>query len=165
MQIKRLLRHLMTPDWMARRAFPPDVLISIERAIAESERGHEGELRFAVEAGLPMAALLRDESARARAIEAFSALHVWDTAHDSGVLIYVQLVDRKMEIVADRGINARVGQEQWDAICRKMELAFRAGDFAAGALAAIAEINTLLCRHFPASGVNPNELPDRPVIL
>jgi uncharacterized membrane protein len=163
--IKRLLKHLLTPDWMARRAFPPHVLASIERAIAQSESGHEGELRFAVEAGLALTALLRGASARERAIEAFSALRVWDTAHDSGVLIYVQLVDRKMEIVADRGISARVGQEQWGAICRKMEHSFRAGDFTGGALAAIAEINTLLCRHFPAHGANPNELPDRPVIL
>ncbi|NBR29019.1 MAG: hypothetical protein EBT83_11515, partial [Betaproteobacteria bacterium] len=90
---------------------------------------------------------------------------VWDTEHNSGVLIYVQLVDRRIEIVADRGIAARVAQPEWDAICRRMEAAFRERRFEAGALAAIAEITALLARHFPPQGDNPNELSDKPVIL
>jgi uncharacterized membrane protein len=92
-------------------------------------------------------------------------LNVWDTAHNSGVLIYVQLVDRRIEIVADRGISAKVDQSEWDAICRRMEDAFRAGRFEGGAVTAIAEITTLLARHFPALDQNPNELPDGPVVL
>ena len=102
---------------------------------------------------------------RQRAQEVFAALHVWDTAHNSGVLIYVQLADRRLEIVADRGISAKVAQDTWDAICRRMETAFKAGSFEEGALAAIEEINGLLALHFTPLGDNPNELPDRPVIL
>jgi uncharacterized membrane protein len=90
---------------------------------------------------------------------------VWDTAHNSGVLIYVQLVDRRIEIVADRGITARVPQAQWDTICRLMESAFRAGRFEDGAQAAIVEITRLLRQHFPPLANNPNELPDQPVVL
>ena len=77
----------------------------------------------------------------------------------------VQLVDRTIEIVADRGINAKVDQASWDGICRRMEAAFRQRQFEQGALAAIDEVTALLARHFPPAGINPNELPDKPVVL
>ena len=102
---------------------------------------------------------------RERAIEVFSRLRVWDTAHNRGVLIYIQLVDRDIEIVADRGINAKVEQREWEEICHRMESAFRAGRFEAGALEGIREITALLARHFPPRDTNPDELPDRPVVL
>jgi uncharacterized membrane protein len=141
------------------------VLSAIGAAVGESEKSHDGELRFAVEAGLHPRPLWRGQSARGRAEELFSSLRVWDTRHNSGVLIYVQLVDRRIEIVADRGINAKVPQHQWDAICLRMEAAFRERHFEAGVLEAIREITALLARHFPPRGDNPNELPDRPVVL
>jgi uncharacterized membrane protein len=126
---------------------------------------HDGELRFAVEGGMHLASLWRGQSPRGRAIELFSQLRVWDTEHNSGVLIYVQLVDRTIEIVADRGINTKVAQGSWDEICRRMESAFRRGQFEQGTLAAIDEVTALLARHFPAAGPNPNELPDKPLVL
>jgi uncharacterized membrane protein len=165
MNVSRMLKHLFAPHWVVSRAFPRRALDSIEAAIAASEKTHDGELRFAVEAGLHPLPLWHGQTTRQRAHEVFSALHVWDTAHNSGVLIYVQLVDRRIEIVADRGISAKVAQAEWDAICRRMEKAFRAGCFEAGAVTAIAEITVLLARHFPPLGENPNELPDRPVVL
>jgi uncharacterized membrane protein len=163
--IKRLFKHLFTPHWVIDRAFPRATLSAIETAIAASEKTHNGELRFAVEAGLHPLPLWRGQTARRRAEELFATLRVWDTEHNSGVLIYVQLVDRRIEIVADRGISARVAQAQWDAICRRMEAAFREGRFEAGALAAIGEITSLLAQHFPPLSDNPNELPDGPVVL
>ncbi|MBI4191783.1 MAG: TPM domain-containing protein [Betaproteobacteria bacterium] len=165
MNIKRILKHLFAPQWIIARAFPRRTLAVIEDAVRASEGTHGGELRFAVEAGLDLLPLLRGLSARQRADAVFSSLRVWDTAHNSGVLIYVQLVDRRIEIVADRGINARVEQQQWDAICRRMEAAFRERRFEHGALKAIEEITALLARHFPPREVNPNELPNRPVVL
>jgi len=140
-------------------------LTAIEEAIRASEKTHDGELRFAVEAGLDPLPVLRGRTARQRATEVFSSLRVWDTEHNSGVLIYVQLVDRRIEIVADRGINARVPQHAWDAICRRMEEAFRQRRFEQGVLAAIGEITALLAQHFPPRGDNPDELSDQPVIL
>ncbi len=122
-------------------------------------------MRFVVEANLPVHGLWRGQSTRARAVELFSQLRVWDTEHNSGVLIYLQLIDRRVEIVADRGIDARVGQAFWDAVCRRMEAAFHVGQFEAGALAALSEITRALKEHFPASDSNPNELPDRPLLL
>jgi uncharacterized membrane protein len=165
MDLKRIFRHLIVPQWSVGLAFPRRVLASLEKAIAASEKRHDAELRFAVEAGLALPALLRGQTARSRAIEVFSQLRVWDTEHNSGVLIYVQLVDRKVEILADRGINALVPQAEWDAICRRLEQHYRKGAFEQGTLAAIEEITVRLARHFPRRETNPDELPNRPVIL
>lgn len=165
MQFGRLMRHLVLPDWWVLRAFPKQTLTRLEQAVAASEHGHRGEVRFVVEASLPLRELLLDDSPRARAIELFSRLRVWDTEHNSGVLIYVQLIDRQVEIVADRGINARVGEAFWSAVCRRMESAFRDGQFESGTLQALDKITAALVEHFPASGDNPDELPNTPVVL
>lgn len=165
MNIARFLKHLFIPDWVARRAFPAASLSKIEKAIRASERKHGGELRFVLEAGLPFRYLLRKKSSRKRAEELFASLKVWDTEHNSGVLIYVQLVSRHIDIVADRGIARRLEQAEWDAVCRAMEKAFRAGRYEEGALEAIERCTALLARHFPPSDGNRNELPDRPVML
>lgn len=165
MNIKRIVKHLFAPHWIVSRAFPRRALVAIENAIRTSEKSHDGELRFAVEAGLHPLPLLRGHTARHRAHEVFSGLRVWDTEHNSGVLIYMQLVDRRIEIVADRGISAKVPQHDWDAICRRMEEAFREKRFEQGALKAIEDITALLARHFPSRGAKSNQLPDRPVVL
>ena len=165
MNLQRIAKHFVTPDWVVRRAFPRAALARIGEAIRASERTHTGELRFAIEASLHPGALLRGQNPRARAEEVFAQLRVWDTEANSGVLIYVQLVDRRIEIVADRGISAKVQQPEWNAICRGMEAAFRERRFERGALQAIARVTRLLEQNFPARGENPNELPDLPVVL
>ena len=165
MNSTRILKHLITPDWVARRVFPHAALNRIQETIRESEKSHDGELRFAVEAGLDLLPLLKGVAPRQRAVEVFSMLRVWDTERNSGVLIYVQLADRRIEIVADRGISAKVDQGAWDAICRSMEESFRAGRFEEGALQGIRAISLLMARHFPPHGSNPDELPDQPVVL
>jgi hypothetical protein len=161
--VKRTLQHLFTPHWLARRAFPSPALKAIEHAIKASERRHRGELRFAIEGPLHLARLRL--SPRQLAQRVFAELGVWDTAENTGVLIYVQLAERRIEIVADRGIAERVPQHDWDAICRGMERAFKAGEYQQGALAAIAAVTQILAREFPARGANPNELPDKPAVL
>ncbi|HWI38524.1 MAG TPA: TPM domain-containing protein [Burkholderiales bacterium] len=161
--VRRALKHLFTPDWVARRAFPPHTLRALEQAIRDSEIKHRGEIRFAIEAGLSPAHLRI--STRERARQVFAQLGVWDTEENSGVLVYVQLVDRRIEIVADRGIAQRVAQAEWDAVCRAMERAFKRRDYQTGSLAAVGTVTDILARHFPASGANPNELPDKPALL
>jgi hypothetical protein len=161
--VSRVLRHVFLPPWMAQRPFPRAALRAIEEAIRASERRHRGEIRFAAEGPLPFTHLRL--STRQRARQVFAQLDIWDTEENTGVLIYVQLVDRRIEIVADRGIVARVAQPEWDAICRAMESRFRRHDYLAGALEAIEGATRLLERHFPARGANPNELPDKPVVL
>jgi len=155
----------MYSHWRLRTAFPKRALKAIESAVRESETRHDGELRFALEGALGFGQLWRGVTARQRAVELFSQLRVWDTEHNSGVLIYVQLADRRVEILADRGINARVGAGTWQRICADMERAFGAGRFEAGAIAGVQAIGRLLEQHFPAQGANPDELPDAPVVL
>lgn len=165
MNLARAIHHLCIPDWVARRPFTAAVLDRIEAAVRKSESRHGAELRVALEAGLHPAALLRGLTPRERAIEVFSELRVWDTEHNSGVLLYLQLVDRGIEIVADRGINTRVPQTQWQEICRRIEVAFSQGRFEQGVLAAIDDITTLLAQHFPPLRGKPDELEDRPAML
>ena len=161
----RVFRHLAYPGWMTRRAFPRATLESIEAAIREAERSHRAELCFVVEGALDLIAVARGFSPRHRAIHVFSQLRVWDTEENCGVLIYVQLVDHCIEIIADRGISARVEQHEWDAICHRMEDAFGKRRFDEGAVQGIREIGALLARHFAARDGGRNELPDKPIIL
>ena len=160
-----MLRHLFLPDWLALRGFPRATLDAIEQAVRESEALHSAELRFVVEGSLDIPRLLHGVTSRARATELFSSLRVWDTEENSGVLIYLQMVDRRIEILADRGVAARVAQTSWDAICRTMEVALREGRHQESALHGVREITALLARHFPAGSRDADELPDRPLLL
>ena len=165
MVTKRLFRHLFMPPWVWRRAFPQAALAAIEAAVRDSETRHGGEIRFAIENSLAPALVWRGMSGRERAVEMFSSLRVWDTEHNSGVLIYLLLADHDIEIVADRGIAARVDPVEWEQVAQTMEAAFRNGRFEQGALAGIARISDLLAEYFPPSGHNPDELENRPVIV
>lgn len=163
--MSRAIRHLFSGYWVVCRAFPKSVLERIETAVRDSERRHRGEVRFAVEGALDFVPVLRGLTPRQRALDVFSALRVWDTEENTGVLIYVQLVDRDIEIVADRGIAKLIPQSEWEAVCRHMEEAFANGRFEEGALTGISDVTALLERHFPARDRNPDELPDKPVVL
>ncbi len=163
--LRRILRHLWFPHLRARQTFPAGTLNAIERAIGEAEAGHDGEVRFAIEAALPLGAVLQGLAPALRALAVFSELRVWDTEHNNGVLIYLLYADRAVEIVADRGIHARSGTQAWERICRTMEEEFRAGRFEAGAVAGVRAIAGELARHFPGRGAKRNELPDKPVML
>lgn len=165
MDAGRLLRHWFTAEAAVRRAFPVGTLAAIEAAIREVEVGHSGQIRFAIEGGLDTAAVLARRAGRDRAMEVFSELRVWDTEHNNGVLIYVLLADRDVEIVADRGIHARAGAEAWESVCRRMESAFRDGRFEQGAVDGIRAVGAHLARHFPRGEGGVNELPDAPVVL
>jgi uncharacterized membrane protein len=165
MGIGRIARHLVEHHWCARRVFPPKVLDRVEQAIKAGEATHSGQVRFVVEGALEGRPLFRNQSARERALDIFSRLRIWDTAHNNGVLIYLLLADRNVEIIADRGIDARVGAEGWETICRAMEAEFRAGRFEAGVVKGIAAVSNELARHFPPTGAHPNELPDKPVVI
>jgi uncharacterized membrane protein len=165
MGIGRIGRHLLEHRWRLRRIFPPGVLAAIERAIKAGEATHTGQVRFVVEGALDGAPLFRDQPARDRALDIFSQLRIWDTAHNNGVLIYLLLADRNVEIVADRGIDAKVGAAGWEKICTDMETEFRAGNFESGVIKGIEAVSRQLAAHFPAHGVGPNELPDAPVVI
>ncbi len=163
--LMRSLRHVFFSDRAVGRAFPATALERITAAIAASERRHSGELRFVVEAALAPLQAWRGLSARERAIELFSELRIWDTEHNNGVLIYLLLAEQNVEILADRGAASRIPPACWEEVCKAMETAFREGRFEPGVLEGLQRISSLLEEHFPAQAGNPNELPDRPLLL
>lgn len=165
MDLGRFWRHIVMTPWKAARAFTPAAREAIGRAVAEHEKRHRGELRFVVEAELDTARLWADLGSRERAVELFASLGVWDTAENTGVLVYVLLADHKVEIVADRGISAKVAPGEWQAIVAAMQAAFRDGRFEQGSVEGVGAISALLEKHFPAGEGNANELPDAPVML
>ena len=165
MSIKRIAKHLLVTHWQVNRAFSRQSLIAIEQAIKASEPAHVGEVRFVVEGALDGAPLFKGQSARERAIDVFSQLRIWDTEHNNGVLIYLLLADRDVEIVADRGIHAKVGLEEWEKVCHTMETAFKRARYEQGVVSGIQAVTQHLARHFPAAGSGRNELPDHPVVL
>jgi uncharacterized membrane protein len=161
----RLLRHLTTVELRTRMLFPPKLLTQIETAVADAERQHCGEIRFAIETSLPLPLVWRGVTPRARALQVFAHLHVWDTHANNGVLIYVLRADRAVEIVADRGISARVSELEWQGLCRAVEEQYRAHRYAEGSVAAVTGVARLLGQHFPPGGSSVNELPNQPVLL
>jgi uncharacterized membrane protein len=171
----RFFRHLFSNPWQVKRHFSAQALQHIEAAITASESKHTGEIRFVVEAGLHPYEILSKKTPRNRAIELFSHLNIWDTEQNNGVLIYLLLADRDVEIVADRGIDQRIGYDQWEMICHEMEAMFRRGAFEQGVMLGLQAVSAALEKHFPIEKVNnnskqpmqpkKNELPDKPVVL
>lgn len=165
MQWRRLLRHVLSDQWSARRAFPRAAMRAIRDKIGEQEKRHGGQLRFAVESALPLGYLWYGQEARGRAVDLFSQLRIWDTEENNGVLIYLLLADQRVEIVADRGIHGKVGAAAWEVICGEMQRAFAAGRFEQGATFGITAISDLIATHFPPRRGAGNELPNEPLVL
>jgi uncharacterized membrane protein len=165
-RLRRLARHLFCTRAGTRRLFPRTLLQQIEQACAAAEMRHDGEIRFAVESALPPVAILHGITPRARALALFSQLRMWDTQDNNGVLIYVLRADRAVEIIADRGISARVPPGEWAGLCAEVEGRFRLGRFAEGSHVAVEGVARLLERHFPVLSASPaNELPNQPLLL
>ena len=174
-QMTRFFRHLFSNPWQVKKHFSAQALAQIEAAITASEVNNTGEIRFVVEAGLHPYEVIGKKSPRNRAIELFSHLNIWDTEHNNGVLIYLLLADRDVEIVADRGIDKHIGYDQWDMICHEMEIMFRRGEFELGVLQGLNAVSAALEKHFPVESIKnkrkrsvqrkTNELPDKPLIL
>lgn len=167
-RIKRLVRH----RWMdeSSRLIAPSVVQRLKQKVAASEVLHTGEIRICVEAGLPNSYLLRPGAIRTitrqRALSQFGKLHVWDTEHNNGVLIYLLLAERTIELVADRGLNPHVTAQEWNDMVQRLGQALREGRFEDGLGQAIEAISAVLEQYFPiaAGQVRPNELPDQPTL-
>lgn len=164
--VARALRHLGTGPSAARKAFPEEARRQIQVAVHKGEQHHRGEVRVVIEASLPLSLAWRGTSARERARALFGALEVWNTEDHSGVLLYINLADHAVELLADRGIDACVDPKAWQGICAQLTQGLARDLSVKPVLDAIVQIHTLLTDHFPASvGRNPNELDDRPIIL
>lgn len=164
MELRRLARHLLSFRSRLGRASDAATCRAIQEAVEASERTHRGEIRFAVESRLAAASVWRCETARERALELFATLSVWDTAENSGILVYVLLADRRVEIVADRGYTG-VTAEQWREVCHAIEGAYREGRFREGSVEGVHACARHAARLFPSEGSDPNELGDEVVVL
>ena len=162
----RLLHHRRLDETDVKRALGPGALQRIEARVAASEQHHTGQIRVCIEAGLPLSYIRREALARVRALAMFGKLRVWDTEHNNGVLIYLLLAERAIEIVTDRGLGRHADTAHWQRVMMAMREAFRAGQFEAGLNQAVDAVDALLTQHFPlAHGqVNPNELSNAPVV-
>jgi uncharacterized membrane protein len=165
MSLSRLFRHLCATRAGTRRKFTDAVDVGIDSAIRAAETRTSGEIRFAIETALDIPELWARLAPRERAAQVFAHLRVWDTELRNGVLIYVLVADRDVEIVADRGAAARIAPADWEAAARAMENQFRSGKFADGALAGVAAVARLLEREFPAREGDRDELPNQPTLL
>ena len=172
-RITTIFRHLWMDASDAQKALPADMLQRLATRVAASEGRHTGQIRIYVEAALPLSYLWRlgrtgtmKELTRQRAVMQFAKLLLWDTEHNNGVLIYLQLAEHAIEIVADRGVDRQVSAQDWQAMTQRMSAAFRAGEFEDGLTQAIGEVSSVLVKHFPvAPGSKPfNEQPDEPVL-
>ncbi len=165
-KLKRIFTHRWLDESAVRRAVPPELLHRLTRRVAASEQRHSGEVRICVEAGLPMSYLWRGAKVRERAVMMFGKLRVWDTEHNNGVLIYLLLADRAIELVADRGLNQHVSAAQWQAMVQHLGAAIHDGRYEDGLTQALEEVSAVLVRHFAlAEGEsNPNELPNAPFL-
>jgi uncharacterized membrane protein len=160
----RVIDHAFTSYRSVVRAFPDAALTRIEAAVAAAEMGTNGQIRIAIEASLPLIAVNAGYRARDRAIDVFSQLRVWDTENNNGVLIYLLMAERDVEIVADRGIHRCVGPSRWTQMCTQMEDRFRRGEFEAGVIEGARAVGAALSAHFPEDNAR-NEQPNRPTIL
>ena len=165
--LSRLLKHRAFDERDVERVLDGAARRRLAARVTESERHHHGQIRVCVEAGLPLGYLRRHASARDRAVALFGKLRVWDTDANNGVLIYLLLAERAIEIVADRGVAAKVDAAAWAALPGTMRDAFRRGAFEAGLADAIDAVGTLLVTHFARvdAQAGRNELPDEPVVV
>lgn len=161
----RLIKHLCTTTAAGKRAFPEATLKAIEDAITEGEKHHRAEVRVVVEPALGLQAVLAGAPPRERARELFAQYGVWDTEENCGVLVYINMADHQVEIVADRGVGKIVAAQDWQAVCRTMTQGFARGDYHNSTLAALAQLNALLQEHYPDDGSTRNQLANHPVML
>lgn len=148
-RLLRILKHRLWDEADAARALGPGALARIQERVSRSEAGHAGEICVCVEASLPLSYLWRRATARDRAITQFGKLRVWDTEGNNGVLIYLLLAEHKVEIVADRGLNAHVPPDRWQAVLEAMRSDFQAGSFETGLITAVDQVDALLRAHCP----------------
>lgn len=164
----RLLRHLSFGKLAAKRAFPPVSLNDIRANISAGEQQHRAQIRLIVEASLSLGAIWRKEGTRQRAHELFSRYRIWDTEENCGILLYINLADHKVEVVADRTSSRAITRSQWQEVIGMMTAGFARGDYPAATLLALDKLHGMLAETLPPDEdgkTGGNELSDKPVVL
>jgi uncharacterized membrane protein len=164
--LKRAWRHLTTTRVEGKRLFPPETLTTIQSMIAAGEATHRAEVRVIVEPSLTLNEVLSGMTSRQRASELFTLYRIWDTDENCGVLIYINLADHQVEIIADRGLTKRILPDDWQYICTTMTNGFAQDEYHDSVIAGLRQLNALLKRRFPdASSTQFDQLSDLPILL
>jgi uncharacterized membrane protein len=106
----------------------------------------------------------RKLSYRELALKEFYRLEMQKTIDKTGVLILILFNERKFEIIADEGINAKIHQNTWDIIINHLKTEFSKGEYKAGIIKCLDEIKQILAKEFPKKSGDKNEIPDDIVI-
>jgi uncharacterized membrane protein len=147
------------PRW-TRRLFAADDFDAIARAVSEAEARTSAEIRIHLERRVPRGHRRTPPDTFGRARDVFARLGMHRTALRHGVLIYLALEDRQVAIVGDDGIHVRVGDAYWGGICDLVVERLRQGASRAALVDAVAELGSVLARHFPRQPGDTNELSD-----
>ena len=156
MPVMRMVRHRLAINRAGKKLFNKDTMVRLQAAIADGERSHRGEVRLIVESAMPMRKLWRGITGRQRALDLFGSFRVWDTAERNGVLLYVNLADRALEVVSDREASRLTRDQHWLLACQIAQEAFKRDDFEGGTLGAIATIHQALAATFPLQASRPD---------
>jgi putative membrane protein len=108
---------------------------------------------------------IKERRVRARAIMLFRTGTEKRTLSKTGVLLYISHAEHHAEIVADAAIHAKAARESWGEAMAALVAGLKAGRAGEGIAAAVAQIGAVLAVHFPHTGTDPNELPDRMIEL
>ncbi|GAC1610549.1 MAG: TPM domain-containing protein [Aquirhabdus sp.] len=143
----RWFRQSFYMPWLASRRFDRTARAVIEEAVSNAEVGHAGEIRVVIEGHLPLGtALYQGTTGRAR--DLFASLRVWDTAMNSGILLYINLCEHRVEIVADRGVNAKIEPSRWQTICQAVTTKLSAEEYQQGVVLGIEMIGVTLTEYY-----------------
>lgn len=125
----------------------------ISSAVSKAEGTTAGEIRVVVVSNSK-----KFESVHAHAVEAFGKYGLNNTIDKTGILIFLSVEEKRIEILADSGINAKVEQETWDTMVTKLAENIRSGGTCKGICDLVKEVGELLTVHFPIQPEDKDEL-------
>lgn len=162
--LKRWLKHFFFMP-ATKRYFNQQDQHAIAEAVKQAEKGHVGEIQVVIEAYIPAAqAYYQDSYARAKQL--FAEVGVWDTEFNSGVLVYINLCDKKVEILIDRGIKKATTKDAWNSICEKMIQTIKKQEYREAVVLGVTEIGIVLDDYYTDQYQDTeNELSNSPIII
>lgn len=160
----RLLKHTFCMPILFNRWLNQDTKKELTAKISQAEKGHNGEIVLVIENHLPLSQAYHI-GCHERAIDVFSHYKVWDTQHNTGILIYLNLCERNLQIIADRGINQKVNPTTWQNLCQETLVYFKKQDMKTGLTVLIDAISQILKTHNPSADTQGNELSDDIIML
>ena len=161
---KRWLKHFFFMP-ASKRYFSQQDQHAIAVAVAQAEQGHVGEIQVVIEGHIPCSKAYRQD-AKMRARELFAELGVWDTELNSGILLYINLCEQRVEIVLDRGIKNATQQATWDAICAQLTYQMQQQHYRQAVIEAVLAIGKVLDEFYAQAFIDQSdELGNKPIML